>query len=152
MSYQRLDILLEKTTYESRTRQRLNTEGFRYICESTYHFDELKQLYDGRVEKVVSGAIVQQGVDDRLKQVSFDDVAIIIFILQTDDSTHESQGTLERNKRLISCVAKMLYYFGKVWGNRAGNTACEQDLQRARKVCLEFMSTSTRLSRSLFMM
>lgn len=57
---------------------------------STHHFDELKQFYDGWVEKVVSGAIVQQGIDDRLKQVSFDDVAVVILILQTYDSTHES--------------------------------------------------------------
>lgn len=69
------------------------------MCASPHHFDELKQFYDGRVEKVVSGAVVQQGIDDGLKQVSFDDVAVIIFILQADDSTHESQGTLNMNKR-----------------------------------------------------
>lgn len=82
--------------YTIQTRQRLNMEDFRYICASTHHFDELKQFYDGRVEKVVSGAVVQQGIDDRLKQVSFDDVAVVIFILQTYDSTHESQGTLKK--------------------------------------------------------
>lgn len=82
-------------------------EEFRYICASTHHFDELKQLYDCRVKEVVSGAIVQQGINDRLKQVSFDDVAVIIFILQTYDSTHEPQGTLEMNKRLFLCVVKM---------------------------------------------
>lgn len=126
-------------------------EDFRYICASTHHFDELKQFYDGRVEKVVSGAVVQQGIDDRLKQVSFDDVAVVIFILQTYDSTHESQGTLKINKRPFLCVVKMPRSW-QSFVNRDENTACVQDLQRARKVCLEFMSTSTRLSRSLFMM
>lgn len=82
-------------------------EDFRYICASTHHFDELKQFNDGRVEEVVSGAIVQQGIDNRLKQVSFDDVAVIIFILQAYDSTHEPQGTLEMNKCPFLCVVKI---------------------------------------------
>lgn len=33
----------------------------------TYHFDELEELDDGRVEEVVSGAVVQQGIDDGFK-------------------------------------------------------------------------------------
>lgn len=90
--------------YKIETRQHLNMEDFRSICACTHHFDELKQFYDGRVEQIVSGAIVQQGIDDRLKQVSFDDVAVIIFILQTYDSTHEPQGTLKTNKRPICAL------------------------------------------------
>lgn len=79
-------------------------KSIRHIYASTHHFDELKQFYDGRVEKVVAGAIVQQGIDDWLKQVSFDYVAVVIFIFQTDDSTHESQGTLETNKHPYLCM------------------------------------------------
>lgn len=64
---------------------------------STHHFYELKQLYDGWIEEVVSGAVVQQGINDRLKQVPFDDVAIVILVLQTNNPTHETQGTLNTN-------------------------------------------------------
>lgn len=47
----------------------------------THHFDELKELNNGWVEEVVSGAIVQQGINDGLKQVPFDDVAVVILVL-----------------------------------------------------------------------
>lgn len=57
----------------------------------THHFNKLKKLYDGRVEQIVSGAVVQQSVDDGLKQVPLDDVAVVVFILQPDDPTHEPQ-------------------------------------------------------------
>lgn len=67
---------------------------------STHHFNELKELNDGWVEEVVSGAIVQQGINDRLKQVPFDDVAVVILILQTNDPAHETQGTLDKNRDL----------------------------------------------------
>lgn len=50
------------------------------LCAFTYHFNKLKELYDGRVEEVVSGPIVQQGINDRLKQVPFDDVAVVVFV------------------------------------------------------------------------
>lgn len=68
---------------------------------STHHFNELKELYDGWIKEVVSGAIVQQGINDRLKQVPFDDVAVVIFVLQTNDPTLEPQGTLNRNTQLM---------------------------------------------------
>lgn len=64
----------------------------------THHFNELKEFYDGRVKEVVSGAVVQQGINDRLKQVSLDDVAVVVLILQTNDPPHETQGTLKTNK------------------------------------------------------
>lgn len=73
---------------------------------STHHFNELKELYDGWIEEVVSGAIVQQGINDRLKQVPFDDVAVVILVLQTNDPSHETQGTLNKNKlsNICECV------------------------------------------------
>lgn len=46
----------------------------------THHFNELKELDDGRVEKIVSGAVVQQGINDRLKQVPFNNVAVVVLI------------------------------------------------------------------------
>lgn len=81
---------------------------------STHHFNELKELYDGRVEEVVSGAVVQQGINDRLKQVPFDDVAVVVLILQTNDSAHETQGTLDKNrpqirKREAVCFSKCVH-------------------------------------------
>ncbi len=60
----------------------------------THHSDELEELDDGRVQQVVSGAVVQQSVDDRLEQVSFHDVAVVILVLQADDSPQEAQRTL----------------------------------------------------------
>lgn len=68
-------------------------------CSQTcsYHFDELEELDDGRVQQVVSGAVVQQGVDDRLKQVSFHDVAVVILVLQSNDPPHEAQGTCTKH-------------------------------------------------------
>lgn len=45
-----------------------------------HHFNELKELDDSWVEKVVSGAVVQQGINDRLKQVPFDNVAVIVLV------------------------------------------------------------------------
>lgn len=46
----------------------------------THHFNELKELDDGRVEKIVSGAVVQQGINDGLKQVPFNNVAVVVLI------------------------------------------------------------------------
>ncbi len=69
--------------------QRSDTSG----SEETHHSDELEELDDGRVQQVVSGAVVQQRVDDRLEQVSFHDVAVVILVLQADDSPHEAQRT-----------------------------------------------------------
>lgn len=66
----------------------------------THHFYELKELYDGWIEEVVSCAVVQQGINDRLKQVPFDDVAIVILVLQTNNPTHETQGTLNKDRIL----------------------------------------------------
>lgn len=45
-----------------------------------HHFNELKELDDGWVEKVVSGAVVQQGINDGLKQVPFDNVAVVVLV------------------------------------------------------------------------
>lgn len=70
------------------------------VCVSTHHFNELKELDDGWVEEVVTGAIVQQGINDGLKQVPFDDVAVIVLILQANDPPHETQGTLDKNRHL----------------------------------------------------
>lgn len=78
----------------------MNTFHWGTFYASAHHFNELKELNDGWVEEVVSGAIVQQGVNDRLKQVPFDDVAVVILILQTDDPAHETQGTLDKNRYL----------------------------------------------------
>lgn len=128
---------------------------------STHHFDELKELDDGWIEEVVSGAVVQQGVDDRLKQVPFDDVAVVILVLQTDDPTHKTQGTLNRNK--LSNIPECFHWCVCVHmgGGMVKSLVTEQtaecvwrigDLQRARKVCLEFISMSTLPSRSLVMM
>ena len=71
---------------------------------STHHFNELKELDDGWVEEVVSGAVVQQGVNDGLKQVPFDDVAVVVLILQTDDPAHETQGSLDKNRQLSNLL------------------------------------------------
>lgn len=73
---------------------------YEHICCVTHHFDELKELYDGRVEEVVSGAVVQQGINDGLKQVPFDDVAVVVLVLQTNDPAHETQGTLGKSRQL----------------------------------------------------
>lgn len=72
---------------------------FLSVCLSTHHFDELEELDDGRVEEVVSSAVVQQGVDDGLEEVPFDDVAVVILVLQTDDPAHEAQSTWRERKR-----------------------------------------------------
>lgn len=110
MSYERLDVLLERediveksqTTYlQCHTHTPYTNEHLikALFSLSTHHFNELKELYDGWVEEVVSSAVVQQGINDRLKQVAFDDVAVVVLILQTNDSAHETQGTLDKNKQ-----------------------------------------------------
>lgn len=72
----------------------------------THHFDELKELDDGWVQKVVSCSIVKQGIDDWLKQVPFDDVAVVVFVLQPNDPPHESQRTYKYQNGVNSHSAK----------------------------------------------
>lgn len=67
------------------------------VC--SYHFDEFKKLYDGGVEQVVSGTIVQQSINDRLKKVPFSDVAVVILILEANDPAHKTKCTSGREVR-----------------------------------------------------
>lgn len=59
----------------------------------TYHFDEFEEFNDGWVEEVVSSAVVQQGINDWFEQVPFDDVAVVVLVLQSNDPAHETQRT-----------------------------------------------------------
>lgn len=97
VSYEGLDVLLHsEDSGTSQTQKRATTRRPEPLWVSTHHFNELKELYDGRVEEVVSSAVVQERVDDRLKQVSFDDVAVVVLVLQTNDSAHETQSTWDK--------------------------------------------------------
>ena len=60
---------------------------------NTHHTDILEHLNDGWVHEIVAGPIVEEGLDDGLKEKVPHDVAIVEFILQTNDPPHEAQGT-----------------------------------------------------------
>lgn len=60
---------------------------------NTHHTDILKHLNDGRVHEIVARAVVEEGLNNGLKEKVSHDVAIVEFILQTNDPPHEAQGT-----------------------------------------------------------
>ncbi len=60
---------------------------------NTHHTDILKHLNDGRVHEIVAWPVVEEGLNNRLKEKVSHDVAIVEFILQTNDPPHEAQGT-----------------------------------------------------------
>lgn len=107
MSDEQLDVLL--VAERARKGQSVATVNLHPPPKknSTDHFDELEELDDGRVEEVVSSAVVQQGIDDRLKQVPFDDVAVVVLVLQADDPAHEAQSTWQREKRFFKKDSKL---------------------------------------------
>lgn len=60
---------------------------------NTHHTDILKHLNDGWVHEIVAWAVVEESLNDRLKEEIPHYVAIVEFILQTNDSPHEAQST-----------------------------------------------------------
>lgn len=64
---------------------------------NTHHTDILKHLNDCGVHEIVARPIVQEGLNDRLKEKISHYVAIVEFILQTNDPPHKAQGTWEQN-------------------------------------------------------
>ena len=54
-----------------------------------FNSDELKHFQDGRVEKVVSVIVANQGIDNRKKQVAFYDVSVIELIFEINYLPHE---------------------------------------------------------------
>lgn len=64
----------------------------------THEFNILKQLKDGRVEKVVAAFVPIERVDHRLKEVSLDNVAVVELVLHGDDFPHEPKTTCEITK------------------------------------------------------
>ena len=60
---------------------------------STYISDEFKELYKSRIEQVVLVAIVLEGSDNRLHQVSSDDIPIVEVISHGDYSPEEPNST-----------------------------------------------------------
>ena len=51
-----------------------------YRTQLTYHSDKFKELYDGRIKKIVSLSIVFECCNNWIKQLSLDDVTVVEFI------------------------------------------------------------------------
>ena len=49
-------------------------------AQLTYHSDKFKELYDGRIKKIVSLSIVFECCNNWIKQLSLDDVTVVEFI------------------------------------------------------------------------
>lgn len=64
-------------------------------CTSTHHFDELKELNNGRVEEVVSHAIGHEGLHDWCQKVVPHNVTVVELILQTYYPSTEPHSSCE---------------------------------------------------------
>ena len=49
-------------------------------AQLTYHSDKFKELYDGRIKKIVSLSIVFECCNNWIKQLPLDDVTVVEFI------------------------------------------------------------------------
>lgn len=61
-----------------------------FFYGNTHHTDIFKHLNDGWVHEIVTRAIVEEGLNDGLKEKISHNVAIVEFILQTNDPPHEA--------------------------------------------------------------
>ena len=51
---------------------------------------EVKHLANGRVHHVIATVVLYQGINDRGKKVSFNNVPVVEFVFERDDFAHES--------------------------------------------------------------
>lgn len=67
-----------------------------WLDKCTHHSDILKHLYNGWVDEVVSGSIVEESFDHWLKKEVPHYVSVIKLVLQPNDFPHETQSTWTR--------------------------------------------------------